>query len=165
MNQHQPTARQIQIEELGIALREHQAYKECIQFDGDTCSACEEIERDLYNLRYADYVARRAALYARTPNCAPVNEQDLINAHDYAAYVQDVPPPDGYVQMGEVESQYQCPRCEDTGYTAFYWVDGGVCFDCGGRMKYAKADAKAKADAVAARQSDANPDDIYPDYQ
>lgn len=25
-----------------------------------------------------------------------------------------------------------CPRCGGTGYTPYVWVDGGICFECGG---------------------------------
>jgi hypothetical protein len=124
---------------------EHRSYNECIQFEGDVCGECEKFAADLdaayannarlYNEDYADYITRRAALYASGPSgTMKINEVDLINAHAHAAGDDAmIPPPDGYKQAKAIASEYECPRCEDTGYTVFTWVDEGICFDCGGR--------------------------------
>jgi len=38
---------QDQISELYMALAEHQAYKECIQFEGDECGTCDQIYAEI----------------------------------------------------------------------------------------------------------------------
>jgi hypothetical protein len=100
-----------------------------------------EAETATYNARYADYVTRRAALYASTPRTdgthMTINEDDLLNAHDWASGNEHVAPPDGFPQAKPFEAVDEdgnpvCSRCFGGGMGAsFPHINGGRCFECG----------------------------------
>ena len=105
------------VEELHIALREHQAYKECIEFEGDVCDTCVELIEDIdaamfdieewnristYNTRYVEYVryvAARAPLTTNTLVVANIvattgvmpseDDEDEANAAAYEAHDEE----------------------------------------------------------------------------
>ena len=55
------------ISELYIAWREHTAYNECIQFEGDTCGECDQIGDEIHALEIEDMKANEAKDNALTP--------------------------------------------------------------------------------------------------
>jgi hypothetical protein len=170
-NEETLRAYESKVADLHMAMREHQAYKECFEFEGDVCSTCEELSADIdaamfdieewnriatYNARYAEFVTRRAAKFGQ----AAINEQALINAHAWATNPADadVCPPEGWPQAKVVScDDGVCGRCAGDGVLAhFSHIAKGVCFHCDGSGKCPDYEDEANAAAYAEAQASAH---------
>ena len=97
------------MDERSIAQREHAAYNECIQFDGDECGACEDFarmaERDLYNWNYAAFLHNVSTV-------AKIGEAECIGAHliarDLTARGERLPLAEGYSPAAVAMSKAAC---------------------------------------------------------